>query len=169
MRSYPQTYNLSNIRFTAEELDGYILNAANIIRKYIEKNECPWMYLRDNLEYGDINQFTKNVFITIFGNQIMEPLEDLDLRFELDTASGNYHATAVMKALKGEVNLVSIRPSSTRSFKDRNFRVDDVNIIMLSNVVNALNSMIGRDVRYTRNNDEDGLLYNPTIFEIVED
>ena len=101
------------------------------------------MYLKHNLEYGDCNQLTKNIFISIFGAEIMEPLEDLDLRFELDTASGNYHATAVIKALRGEANLISMRPSTTRNYKNVNFKINDVTIIMLSQVVDGLNTIIG--------------------------
>lgn len=71
------------MRFTAEERDHYLENCVKLVRKFVETNECTWVFAVRNLDFGDYDELTKSILRDIFSHEIMEPFEDLEMRFEL--------------------------------------------------------------------------------------
>lgn len=166
MRRYPTTSNLRSVRFTAEELEHNLDNAVRIVRKFVEKRQCPWLFSKASLDYGDYDLLTKNVLSAVFGVGVLEPLEDLDLRFELDTAHA-VHRTAVLKALEGEVSLIKVQPRSMKSY--RPFHVGDVTILKLGDVVQKIRAVCGQHVASTRDDMDSGPLINTNVLEIIQE
>lgn len=70
---YPFANNLSNVRFTQEELDAYLDNCNRIVRKFIESRNCLWIFGKKGLEVGDYEELTKMIFREIFSHSVLEP------------------------------------------------------------------------------------------------
>ncbi|CAD8120514.1 unnamed protein product [Paramecium sonneborni] len=96
----------NNVRFTESEIIVIRMLIKQFIKNQIKlkdmKNQI-WKYFQ--VQKGDYNELTSQILKQCFGHQVLTPLEDIDLRFQLQTDENYNISKKISKALEGQVNL----------------------------------------------------------------
>ncbi|CAD8182894.1 unnamed protein product [Paramecium pentaurelia] len=100
----PQISN--NIRFNESELIVIRMLIKQFIKNQIKlKDMKNYIWKHFQVQKGDYNELTSELLKQCFGHQILSPLEDIDLRFSLQTDENYNISKKISKALEGQVNL----------------------------------------------------------------
>ncbi|CAK59674.1 unnamed protein product (macronuclear) [Paramecium tetraurelia] len=100
----PQISN--NIRFNESELIVIRMLIKQLIKNQIKlKDMKNYIWKHYQVQKGDYNELTSELLKKCFGHQVLSPLEDIDLRFSLQTDENYSISKKISKALEGQVNL----------------------------------------------------------------
>ncbi|CAD8119201.1 unnamed protein product [Paramecium sonneborni] len=96
----------NNIRFNESELIVIRMLIKQFIKNQINlKDMKNYIWKHFQVQKGDYNELTSQILKECFGHQVLTPLEDIDLRFSLQTDENYSLSKKISKALEGQVNL----------------------------------------------------------------
>lgn len=90
-----------NVRLTEDELSDALTNGEKLINNFIEKQNLKEIFHDFKLKNYDWKNLTKCVLASIFGKEILEPVEELEKRAKLKTLKSN-NFEQILDILKGE-------------------------------------------------------------------
>lgn len=97
----------SNVRFTQAELETLTARTFEIIKSFIVKKHLNSIFKKFELKEGDYTRLTKTIWSRIFQNdEVFEPFENLDQRFELADDREDELVNGVVRAIQGNVHLM---------------------------------------------------------------
>ncbi|CAD8150535.1 unnamed protein product [Paramecium octaurelia] len=92
------------IRFSEEELKYILKQVKSFVKKQIILKDMK-SYIWDSYEVqkGDYNQLCEKIMAAIFGSAVLDPFEDLEMRFQLNISQNFDFIRKVDKALDGDI------------------------------------------------------------------
>ncbi|CAK70170.1 unnamed protein product (macronuclear) [Paramecium tetraurelia] len=87
------------IRFSEDELK-YILKQ---VKSFVEKDMKSYIWDSYQVQKGDYNLLSEKIMAAIFGSAVLDPFEDLEMRFQLNISQNFDFISKVDKALDGNI------------------------------------------------------------------
>ena len=133
-----------NVRLTEEELSDALANGEKLINNFIEKQNMKEIFHDFKLKNNDWKNLTRCVLASIFGKEILEPVEELEKRAKLKPVRSN-NFEQILDILKGEggdsyKHLVLKKKKAKKI--DYNFTPSYINIEKLIKVENYFSDYI---------------------------
>lgn len=148
-----------NVRLTEEELSDALANGEKLINNFIEKQNLKEIFHDFKLKNHDWKNLTKCVLASIFGKEILEPVEELEKRAKLKPLRNN-NFEQILDILKGEggdsyKHLVLKKKKAKKI--DYNFTPSYINIEKLIKVENYFSDYINCLFVFTDTNELKGI------------